>query len=67
MTLLAEFRQWRRRRELAGALSPDAMRAVQRVELGLWSWKNNRPAPAALVRGLAEDVAELERALARPQ
>jgi hypothetical protein len=56
---LTAFRKWRHRTDMV----PEAERAAGRVQCGLWACANNSPVPPALLRGLAEDVAALERAL----
>lgn len=65
MAVHRQLEQWKLRECDAGSLSIEAIQATNRVLLGLKACAmNSRPAPA-LVRGLAVDVADLERAMSR--
>jgi hypothetical protein len=54
---------WIERRKLDGKLNLEIARIVTRVQMGLWECADDRR--SLVVRTLAEDVADLERAVAR--
>jgi hypothetical protein len=55
---------WIERRKLDGRWNLEIARSVARVQMGLWACAHGRPARSLVIRTLAEDVADLERAIA---
>jgi hypothetical protein len=54
---------WIERRKLDGKWNLEIARIVARVQMGLWACAHDRPG-SLVIRKLAEDVADLERAVA---
>jgi len=62
--VLEAMAAWIERRKLNGKWNLEIARIVARVQMGLWACANDRPARSLVIRTLAEDVADLERAVA---
>src|SRR5262245_27938952 len=62
--VLEALAAWIERRKLDGRWNLEIARSVARVQMGLWACAHDRPARSLVMRPLAEDVADLERAVA---
>jgi len=62
--VLEAMAAWIERRKLNGKWNLEIARIVARVQMGLWACAHDRPARSLVIRTLAEDVADLERAVA---
>jgi hypothetical protein len=62
--VLEAMAAWIERRKLDGRWNLEIARSVARVQKGLWACAHDRPARSLVIRTLAEDVADLERAIA---
>jgi hypothetical protein len=62
--VLEAMAAWVERRKLDGKWNLEIARIVARVQMGLWACAHDRPARSLVIRRLAEDVADLERAVA---
>jgi Tfp pilus assembly pilus retraction ATPase PilT len=61
--VLEAMSAWIERRKHEGKWNLEIARSVARVQMGLWECAHDRPARSLVMRTLAEDVANLERAL----
>jgi hypothetical protein len=62
--VLEAMTAWIERRKLDGKWNLEIARSAARVQTGLWACAHDRPARSLVMRTLAEDVADLERAVA---
>src|SRR5262245_24281147 len=62
--VLEAMATWIERHKLDGKWKLEIARSVARVQMGLWACAHDRAARSLVIRTLAEDVANLERAVA---
>jgi hypothetical protein len=62
--VLEAITAWIERRKFDGKWNLEIAWSVARVQMGLWACAHDTPARSLVMRTLAEDVANLERALA---